>query len=462
MIYHILPIGSEESRNRFIESGTRGITYSQVREDYSKSIENIRARKGYVFYQPGDVHDSIILEKLFSGLWIRVGDLHHLRNPLINTFRFLLSIYDNTERIRLNTNPSFAPLFSYLFPGSEPLPISELTIHEGLRKESAIVAPSKQIRKSNGRVAYVGPVESAYHPRRTYWIHRLLNSDDGNRVDVIPALRPKDWLVCCSNYNAVLAPTLNSQWSHNLFVPNLGGSRIISDCQSSPCLNYYTHYQTRSNRSCLFAGSFASFRTAVRISSRPHVLDAGAIADNARRFMETKHHTLKEFFNSSSNSLKLEKVSLFERSIAGYSSILTAANIFEITQEIIRLFVTYDRFLLSCQSAIVFKLLSTYFPHPRLLVKYEANADPSSAHISYVHLVGLNNETGAKDPLLRLDVDLDPSDESLIQFSSRAFEPWRLSIYESLRNQMNLSIAPAYSPVEFPQQLLNSVTVKYL
>jgi len=459
--YHIFPIGSGECQNRINESGTISITYSQISERRT-SVRDLKEGKGYIFYQPGDMHDEGTINNLFSGLWIRIGDLHHLQNPLINTFGFLLSIYRKSEKIRLNTNPAFVPLFDHLFPGCKALPISELTIHEGLLDESAIIAPTKQIRKSNGQTAYIGPVESAFHPRRTDWIHRLLNSKEDRKIDIYPTLSAKDWLICCSRYNTILAPSLNSQWSHNIFVPNLGGSRIVTDCQSLPSFNYYTNYKTRCYRSCLFTGSFKSFRSAVRMATEPHHLETGAIAENARRFMETKDHTLAEFFKSDRNTFKIQRISLLEKDTVSYSYILTAANIFEIVQEVIRLVVVHDRFMLSCQSVILFRALSTYFPHPRLIVKHEPNAVSDLTHGSYVDLIGLGNETRPRDLLLTLDVVLNPNDESLMKFSSRIFEPCRLTIYEKLRKHMSSSIRSDYRPAEFPQKLLNSVTVNYL
>ncbi len=461
MIYHIFPLGPGEGQNRVSESGTISITYSQISKR-STNVRDLKAGKGYIFYQPGDIHDVATLNNLFSGLWIRIGDLHHLQNPLINTFGFLLSIYRKTERISLNTNPAFAPLFEHLFPACKALPISELTIHEGLREESAIIAPTKQIRKSNGQAAYIGPAESAFHPRRTDWIHRLLNSKDNRMIDIYPTLSAKDWLICCSRYNTVIAPSLNSQWSHNIFVPNLGGSRIVTDCQSWPSFDYYSNYETRSNHACLFTGSYTSFRSAVRMATETQHLDTGAIAENARRFMETKDHTLAEFFKSDRNTCKNQRISLLERDPVDYSYILTAANIFEIAQEVIRLVVIHDRFLLSCQSAILFRTISTYFPHPRLIVKHEPNTVRGSTQSSYVDMVGLSNETRPSDLLLTADVVLNPNDESLMRFSSRVFEPCRLSIYEKLRNYMSSTIRSDYKPAEFPQKLLNSVTVNYL
>jgi len=461
VIYNILPAGTGKIRYQFIENGTVGITYEQINLHNGSNIEGLRGGKAYIFYQPGDIHDLTLLQNLFSGILIRIGDLHHLQNPLISTFDFLSKIYKKTDRIALNTNPSLVPLFSYLFPCCDSLPISELTIQDGLREDSSVIVPNKLIRRSNGRVAYFGFIESAYHPRRTYWIHRLLDSNDGSRIDVLPALSPKDWLGCCSQYNAIVAPTLNGQWSHNLFVPNLAGSRIISDCLASPSYSYYTDYKTRYYRSCILKGSFLSFRSTVRKASQPHELEAGLIAYNARKFMETKQNTLNEFLRMPDSSLSVETESLLERAPASYSLILSVANIFEVTQEIIRLFVVYDMFLLSCPSDVVFKLLSMYFPHPRLLVRRDASINTFSSHTTYVELMGLNNEIGRNDSLLRLDIVLYPYDESLMQLSSRTFEPSNLSMYTFLLNQVCSTVAPDYKPAEFPQKLLNSVTVKY-
>jgi hypothetical protein len=461
MIYHILPVGCSRGSIRSAEYGTTGIDYNEIIGARTITKYN-KPEKGYIFYQPGDVHYSDILNNSFIGLWVRIGDLHHLQNPLINTIGFIVDTYKNIERVSLNTNPAFAPLFDYLFPGCNALPISELTIQAGLLEESAIVVPNKQIRRCNGRAAYIGPIDSAFHPRRTDWIHRLINSEDGYRVDIYPTLNPTDWLNYCSHYNTILAPSLNSQWSHNIFVPNLGGSRIVTDCQSWPSFNYYTNYKTRCYRSCLFTGSFTAFRSAIRIATEPHYLETGAIAENARHFMETKDHTLAEFFKPDRNNSSIQRISLLEKDTVSYSYILTAANIFEIVQEIIRLVVFYDRFLLSCQSAILFRALSTYFPHPRLIVKHEPNAVGDLTHRSCVDLMGLSNETRPRDLLLKLDVVLNPNDELLMRLSSRVFEPCRLSIYEKLRNFMSSSIRSDYRPAEFPQKLLNSVTVNYL
>jgi hypothetical protein len=125
MIFHIMPLGIPPA-SRMAEIGTTKVDYeylSRTLDDH----DNPKAR-GYIFFQPGDIHNADILKACFSSLLIRVGDLHHLENPILKTIRFIDSVYSITEKIYLNTNPSYHPLLSSIFPKCEIMQISELTI----------------------------------------------------------------------------------------------------------------------------------------------------------------------------------------------------------------------------------------------------------------------------------------------------------------------------------------------
>ena len=459
-MYHIVPFREPSDSTRTIERGTERIDYEQLASHckYNGATTN---RHGYIFYQPGDLHDARILSKSCSGLWIRVGDLHHLWNPLVKTFQFLLSIYDKIEQVSLNTNPAFVPLFTYIFPGCKALPISELTIEDGLLEESRLIAPRSLSKASHLRLAYIGPTESAFHPRRSLWIHRLLGSKDANRIDILPASGPKEWLHRCAEYSTIIAPSLNSQWSHNIFVPNLAGSQIITDCQSLPNYSYYSNNITRSRQSCVFSSSFDAFRGAIRNASRHERIASGEIAENARRHMETSDLTAQNFFLAHNSQSQAKTYPLSLRDPESYLKITIAANVFEVIQETIRLMVNYEMFIAVCQSSIFFRLLSSYFPHPRLLVKYTGSLETEKTYLSRITLLGYNGKGKSEDRLLSLNIEIDRYDTSLISLSSRLFEPCRIRRYDHLQKHLEAFVSMQYKPAEFAQHLVNAVSIEY-
>ena len=460
-MYHIAPAGEGTSSTRIIERGTSGIDYRQLRK-YCEFSRNIPGLNGYIFYQPGDFHDAVILRHAFLRLWIRIGDLHHLRNPLVNTFQFLLPIYERSEQILLNTNPAFVPLFDYVFPGCKAMPISELTIDDGLLKESVSIAPKNSTRTSSMRLAYIGPTESAFHPRRSLWIRRLLNSSEAERIVTFPTLSPKEWMRCCAEYNTIIAPSLNGQWSHNIFVPNLAGSRIVTDCQSLPSYDYYSSRTTRAQASCMFSSSFRALQICIAKAGKERELAAGTIAENARRHMEMADFTSQNIFRIRNSSMQKKTAQLSERAPEDYLKIVVAANIFEIAQEVIRLMVNYEAFIATCESRTLFGLLSTYFAHPRLILRHERGSiTKRKFHRSTMLLQGCNGETGARDILLRIHISIDAFEPSLANLSSRLFEPCKISAYEDLRKYLESHLSAYYSPAEFPQRLVNAISVEY-
>ena len=424
---------------------------------------NFSRLDAYIFYQPGDIHDISILEAACSALWIRIGDLHHLINPLTRSISFVRSAYRFTEKLLLNTNPAFTPLFRYIFPIADTVPISELTIKEGILAEAKTLAKHACRTTSRKRLVYIGSRESPFHPRRTFWINTLLNATYLSRtIDHIETLAPTEWLECCSAYTTALAPSLNCQWSHNIFVPNLVGTRILTDCQALPSYPYYRNPKTSILSTCMFSYTLSSFKAEVINSSASlDAFSSRTIADYAHSRMEESDYTFRSIYSSQDIDPNQRQLPLFATDPSAFQRIMIAANIFEVLQEITRAMVIYDRLNITCKSKVIYDLLSRYFPHPRLVYSYNP-VIPSRKHTEEsIEVHGHELTTGKTEFLLTFYARIDSLDPASIQPSYRKFEIKNIRSYGMLQRRLKETVSSNYILAEFDQQLLNSIEIVY-
>lgn len=457
-MFQIHPLGTKLKNNRSVEKGMKSLRYEDLESVISKNNPN--HMEAYIFYQPGDLHDASILGSIYLSLWIRVGDLHHLKNPLIRSIRFLASVYGLTEKILLNTNPAFLPLLRYIFPRSSAMPISEITINEGLLHESARLESACAF-KSRKNLVYIGSRESPFHPRRTFWISSLLNDPRlSHSIDHFQSLEPIEWLQCCSVYNTVLAPSLNSQWSHNIFVPNLGGAAIFTDCQALPSYNYYSDPKTNTLSACMFSYTLSSFRercaNSVSLDVFPKLISA-----HARSHMEAADRTYSNIFSRNSLCPSRDKLPLFESHPDSFLQVLIAANIFEVLQEIIRAMIIYDQLSIVCDSQVLFVLFTRYFPHPRMIFSFYPRISTRRCNETTIKVDGHALSVGMTEDLLTLYADMNTSDASSIELSCREFGIKKLRSYAILQRRLKETIGAEYKIAEFNQQLVNSVEIAY-
>ena len=123
--------------------------------------------------------------------------------------------------------------------------------------------------------------------------------------------------------------------------------------------------------------------------------------------------------------------------------------------------VNYETFIAVCESAVLYRLLSSYFPHPRLIVKYAASAETKNTYSSSIVLIGCAGKSEGEDRLLSLYVELGLFDPSLAALSPRLFEPCRIRKYDELRRCLERFVGMHYKPAEFAQHLVNAVSVEY-
>jgi len=458
---HVMPKGANLASFRCIEKGMKEMYYDEINEIASNPTLNIKP-VGYIFYQPGDLHDTNLLKKVLRSLFVRIGDLHHLENPLIKSIEFIEGVSSISESIYLNTNPSLQPFFKQLFPICKSMPISEITIEEDILIEAKLIYKSCLSTEKRNYIAYIGPTNSPYHPRRSYWVNALLkDTSDSTQLKIIPKMDPKMWLNTCIQYEAILSPSLNSQWSHNLFIPNLVGTRIITDCQSLPTYSYYNKARTTALSSCSYSLTLATLKHTIttgkfRNSDTRHEIAINAIGNlepaNLTRQRIYKPHDLRSAY-------KWRKLS--EEDPDQFFRLATAANIFEILQEITRVMVGFDLFMAYFNCNEMYAELSTFFHHPRILYKQKSRLSPTHEGCVIITVEGNSIKGEISAFIVAIHVDMNGLYGKTPRLSSRSFDPQRIVAYEAVQRKLFSVVGANYKSATFSQRLLNSVEVKY-
>ena len=461
MMRHIMPKGANLVPHRRIEKGMKGMYYDEINEIASNPTLNIKP-VGYIFYQPGDLHDPILLKNFLGSLLVRIGDLHHLENPLLKTIDFIDSVSSFTEGIFLNTNPSLLPFFRYLFPICKNMPISEVTIEEDILIEARKLNSSCFASEKRKDIAYIGSTNSPFHPRRSYWVNSLVK-DTSNTIhfDIFPSMNPKEWLTTCIKYTSILSPSLNSQWSHNLFAPNLVGTRIFTDCQSHPSYSYYNLARVKTIRSCSYALSLESLKSMISLSYNECNVGHHEIALNACNSLEPAHCTRNRIYSNHNINSRSRRNSLSEKDPEQFIRLVIAANVFEILQEIARIIVTYNTYTVNFQTNALFSELTTYFHHPRITYRQGSKVSAPPENYALMTVEGIKNHLMSTSFLISIKVELAKVCSKSLCFSSRSFDPRNITIYESVQRTLTSIVGNNYQPVPFSQRLLDVVEVDY-
>ena len=414
---------------------------------------------GYIFYQPGDVHLPLSLAREFSRLILRIGDLHHLCNPLLSTIGFLSNLTSINFSLNLNTNPNLIKFFSYLFGFAQAVPISELTIARDLRYQASKLLVDEQYDHENILV-YFGSLESPFHPRRSFLINSLTRQFSSREIHLIPSCLPSDWLAMLRRYPAVIAPSLNGQWSHNVFIPNLVGTRILTDLQAHPSYPYYSSMLVTAS-AINYSHSLADLRAVcLRQIHRPlpTFQERLSIAGSALAAMHTADTTASIIYAQDDSSTWCCSEGL--PSISGLA--MVSANIYEILQETVRVLVSYDRIVVHVTIRSLFCFVTKYLHHPRIFYVYAEEQGCPGANV----IIAKNYSShGLFDSSLLFVICVDEyvfaGSADCLGFSTDCFDPLKIhSIGECLALMKDV-INAAYSPRIFPQQLLNGVTILY-
>lgn len=460
ILRHIMPQEAKVPGTRSIEKGMIATFYDEMKEAANISHLPIKPR-GYIFFQPGDSHDPAALKSYLSSLIIRIGDLHHLQNPLLRTIEFIESVSSITKGIYLNTNPSLLPFLKHLFPNCENMPISELTIEEGILFEARKLNASAFANRKRKRIAYIGSGNSPYHPRRSYWVNSLIK-DYSETIDLemLPSSNPKEWLNTCLLYGSVVSPSLNSQWSHNLFIPALVGTKIFTDCQSLPLYSYHNTALRRKVSPCSYASSLESLAKNILSYCGSSAQTYHEIAMNACAALEPASVTRSRVYENPEWNSNIIRNNLSQKNTDEFIRFVIAANIFEILQEIARTMVTYDMFTVSFKSSAFFAELSTYFHHPRLAYR-KSGESSAGKDMAFIYVEGKSTKNMLPARLITINVDLSLLSYRSMRLSSRAFDPRKISTYELVQRMLRSTLGNDYRPVVFLQRLLDVVEVDY-
>lgn len=183
-------------------------------------------RIAHVVYEPGRSYPTID-PRLFTTLIVRLGDLHHLSNPLTSSLNFLANY--PTATVFFNTTPHWVPLFQALgiqarfwhdLSESGRFSHADLSYNHGLKKQLPIHA------------AYLGPAVSYAHPRRSYFVNQIAYSFPS--ISLYPPENHYTWFSHLKECHYVVAPSLNSQISHNIYTPAFLGCVILTDFIARP------------------------------------------------------------------------------------------------------------------------------------------------------------------------------------------------------------------------------------
>ena len=180
----------------------------------------------HTMYEPGRTYPDIQLNR-FDDYILRLGDLHHLSNPLTSAYLYMQSISAN--RCFMNTTPQWVPLFSFLgFRASFWSDLSE----SGRISHSELSYDIEAKAAQPLRIGYIGHTLSKAHPRRSWIVNRLLAS--GASIELVQYSDHKTWFTNLKKLHYVISPTLNAQISHNLYTPGLLGCFVLTDRLSTP------------------------------------------------------------------------------------------------------------------------------------------------------------------------------------------------------------------------------------
>lgn len=182
---------------------------------------------GHLVYEPGRTY-PLLDHTLFDSFILRLGDIHHLANPLTQAYQFSLSHLAST--VFFNTTPHWVPLFSLLGISasfwsdlSESGRFSHSLLHYDHVSKSRVRDPN---------IFFLGSPLSLSHARRTYFVNKILSSPSPIRH--LPASEHNIWFSNLAQAHFVVAPTLNSQISHNLYTPPFLGCVVLTDHLAFP------------------------------------------------------------------------------------------------------------------------------------------------------------------------------------------------------------------------------------
>jgi hypothetical protein len=217
---------------RIFENGLLGyfdITGRLVSVHQSCDIVNKLESQNYIYqyvYEPGRTY-PMPNDIPFKRLLVRVGDIHHLANPLTRTYDFLRRT--GARYINFQTTPHWCELYSslgYLTRFWQDLSESGRFAHRTLAYDHEKKSLSKLC------VAFCGSLLAQSHPRRSWYVNRLLYH--GCDLQIFPVASHTSWFNNLSNIHFLVAPSLNSQISHNLYTPLFLGCTVLTDAISRP------------------------------------------------------------------------------------------------------------------------------------------------------------------------------------------------------------------------------------
>ena len=311
-------------------------------------------------------------ESLFTSLIIRLGDLHHLSNPLTSSVSFLANY--PTASVFFNTTPHWVPLFRAF--GVQARFWDDLS--ESGRFSHSLLSYDHDLKNNQPlHVAYLGATVSYAHPRRSYFVNRITYSLP--HISIYPPGSHSEWFSRLKQCHFVIAPSLNSQISHNVYTPAFLGCVILTDFIARP--------------------SFVSIPgfPVIEFDSPQGITD----------FLRQDSHTLKRCWNSYfpvehpnfiqdaytlegnmgfcsyeySNYSKLPKLTLQTSNLVSLGlSPLLLANIFEILQELHR--ITIDPIYLFV-SPKHFKLFNQLLTLPRICIISTNEEDANKVRVGF-------------------------------------------------------------------------------
>lgn len=180
----------------------------------------------HIMYEPGRIYPEINY-RIFDRVILRIGDIHHLSNPLTQCYLYIKSLEIN--KIYFNTTPHWCPLFQILgFNVKFWSDLSESARFSHKNISSNILAKVRAPVK----VGYIGHLLSRAHCRRSWFINSILSY--GVDVVLYPFGNHNQWFENIDKLHYILCPSLNGQLSHNLFTPCFIGSVVITDTLAHP------------------------------------------------------------------------------------------------------------------------------------------------------------------------------------------------------------------------------------
>lgn len=421
----------------------------------SKAILNISFKDvAYIFFQPGDLHNLQTIKYNFNTLIVRIGDLHHLNNPILSTIQFLDQVNKFKNKVYLNTNPNLVDYFSLRYNNIYAMPLSEITIASGILDKACSLLSQKNLRKE--KVVYIGNRCSPFHPRRSFIVNKLIREPCNVYLEYLNInLNPLDWLEELSRFKTVLAPSLNSQWSHNIFVPHLVGTNIITDLQIRPSYDYYTS-SIKDLHSIKYGHSINSISNECINSITSQCiseLHRKHIAESAIRTMDnltTTKERIYSFENDFSDVDKTQDPNYLQ---------LVSANIFELLQETVRVIVIYNIFFVHISSFQIFKFLSTYFSHPRITYVYRKELSIKKNE-SIIQIFGIDERL--EYPILyNLIVENSFFNREMVtpEFSNSNFDIRELKCYNESLITLKEFVDENYLPASFPQKMIQGLRI---